>query len=165
MEAELTEMDSIPNHLEVSEDEGADESVPIHIMKERNTKAYKETMSQDIKNIDNYETRKKVNITQWRPIYEVIDKAYIKESNILPDDFIRECKNNPNEPQFISSDVKDNIKRTAMEQSLYAQVVKLRRKDLQFFAADKNKMKQNLNFRVNLQDHNYGLILTQIGLT
>ena len=47
-----------------------------------------------------------------------------------------------------------------MEQSLYAQVVKLCRKDLQFVAADKTKMKQNLSFRVNLQDHNYGLILT-----
>ena len=63
-------------------------------------------MSQDIENIDTYETRTKVNITQWRPIYEVIDEAYIKEPNILPYDFIRECKNNSNELQFISSDVK-----------------------------------------------------------
>ena len=46
-------------------------------------------MGQDIENIDTYETRKKVNITQWRPIYEVIDEAYIKESNNFPDDFIR----------------------------------------------------------------------------
>ena len=73
-------------------------------------KAYKDTMSQDIKTIDTYENIKKVNITQWRPIYEVIDEAYIKESNILPDDFIRECKMNSNEPQFISGDVKNNIK-------------------------------------------------------
>ena len=29
-------------------------------------------MGQDIENIDTYETRTKVNITQWRPIYEVI---------------------------------------------------------------------------------------------
>ena len=35
MEAELTEMDSIPDHLTVSEDGGADEAVPIHIRKER----------------------------------------------------------------------------------------------------------------------------------
>ena len=33
MESELTEMDSIPDHLEVSEYEGADEAVPIHIRK------------------------------------------------------------------------------------------------------------------------------------
>ena len=58
MEAELTETDSIPDHLAVSEDEGADESVPIHIRKERNTKVYKEKMIQYIKNIDTYETRK-----------------------------------------------------------------------------------------------------------
>ena len=89
-ESETTEMDSIPDHLEVSEYEGADEAVPIRIRKERTTKAYKETMIQDIENIDTYETRATVNITQWRPIYEVIDEAYIKECNIFPDDFIRE---------------------------------------------------------------------------
>ena len=33
MEAELTEMDSIPDHLAVSEDECVDEAVPIHIQK------------------------------------------------------------------------------------------------------------------------------------
>ena len=93
-------------------------------------------MSQDIENIDTYENRTKFNITQWRSIYEVIVEAYIKESNISPDDFIRECKNNSNEPQFISSDVKNIIKRMEMEQSLYAQVVKLRRKDLKLVAAD-----------------------------
>ena len=87
-------------------------------------------MSQDIETINTYETITKVNITQWRPIYEVIDEAYIKEYNISPDDFIRECKMNSNEPRFISSDVKNNIKRMATEQILYAQVVKLRRKEL-----------------------------------
>ena len=85
-------IDSIPDHLAVSEDESADEAVPIHIRKERKTKAYNETMGQDIENIDTYETRKKVNTTEWRPIYEVIDESYIKESNIFPDDFIREYK-------------------------------------------------------------------------
>ena len=44
----------------------------------------------------------------------------------------------------------------AMEQSLYAQVVKLWRKDLKFVAADRTKMRLNLSFRVNMQDHNYG---------
>ena len=47
------------------------------------TKSYKETMSQDIETIDTYENRTKVNITQWRPIYEVTDEAYIKESNFF----------------------------------------------------------------------------------
>ena len=36
----------------------------------------------------------------------VIDEAYIKESNIFPEDFIRECKNNSNEAQFIPGDAK-----------------------------------------------------------
>ena len=63
-------------------------------------------MIQDIETIDKYENRRMVNKTQWRPIYEDIDEAYIKESNIFPDDFIREFKKNSNEPQFISVDVK-----------------------------------------------------------
>ena len=52
----------------------------------------------------------KVNITQWRPIYEVIDEAYIEESKIFPGDFIRDCKNNSNKSQFILVDVKNNMK-------------------------------------------------------
>ena len=111
------------------------------------TKAYKETIIQDIETIDTYENITKVNITQWRPIYEVIDEAYIKESNIFPDDFIRKCKMNSNEPRFISGDVKNNIKLMAMEQSLSAQVVKLRRKDLQFVVADKNKSEAGFKFQ------------------
>ena len=51
-------------------------------------------MGQDINNIGNNETRTKFNTTKWRPIYEVIDEAYIEESNIFPGDFIRECLKN-----------------------------------------------------------------------
>ena len=109
MEAELMKMDSITDNLAVSEDESVDEYVPIDIRKERKKKAYKETTRQDINKIDTYENRTKVNTTKWRPIYEVIDEAYIKESNIFPDDFIRECKNNSNEAQFIPSYVRNNI--------------------------------------------------------
>ena len=29
---------------------------------------------------------------KWRPIYEVIDEAYIDDCKIFPGDFIRECK-------------------------------------------------------------------------
>ena len=51
-------------------------------------------MRKDIKNIDTYETRTKVNTTKWRPIYEVIDEACIKGSKMFSDDFIKECKDN-----------------------------------------------------------------------
>ena len=44
MEAELMKLDSRPDNLAVSEYESVDEDVPIDIMKERKTKAYKETM-------------------------------------------------------------------------------------------------------------------------
>ena len=92
MKSELMKMDSRPENLKVSEDENVDEAVPVDIRKERKKKAYKETMSQDINNIDTYEIRTKVNTTKWRPMYEVIDEAYIKESRLFPDGFIRECK-------------------------------------------------------------------------
>ena len=58
MEAEPTKMNSRPENLQVSEYASVDEDVPIDIRKERNTKAYKETMSKYIDNTDNYETRK-----------------------------------------------------------------------------------------------------------
>ena len=92
MEAVLMKIDSILDHLAVSEDESVDEAAPINIGKEGNTKAYKETTSQDINNIDTYETRTKVNTTTWRPIYEVIDEAYIKDSNIFPEDLSENVK-------------------------------------------------------------------------
>ena len=114
-------------------------------------------MNEDIETIDKNDNSKQIfQKTKWRPIYEVIDEDYIEKSNIFPDAFITKCKQCPNEPQNISIDVKNNIKRMAMEQSLYAQVIMFRRKDLKFDAANKN---QNLNFKVNPQDHNYGLIL------
>ena len=37
-------------------------------------------MSKDINSIHTYETRTKLNTTKWRPIYEVIDEAYIRGS-------------------------------------------------------------------------------------
>ena len=46
-------------------------------------------MSKDINNIGTYETRTKVNTKKWNPIYEVIDEAYIKDSNIFSYDFIK----------------------------------------------------------------------------
>ena len=57
------------------------------------------------------------------------------------------CKQFPNEPQNISGDVKINIKRMEMEQSLYAQVIKFRGKDLLFDAADKNKNESKFKFQ------------------
>ena len=48
-------------------------------------------MSKDINNIDTYETRTKVNTAKWRPIYELIDEAYIKGSKMFSGEFINEC--------------------------------------------------------------------------
>ena len=90
-------------------------------------------MDKDIETVEKNENSKQIfQKTKWRTIYEVIDTDYIENSNIFPDAFITKCKLYPNESQFISQDVKNNIKRMAMEQSLYAQVITFRRKDLKF---------------------------------
>ena len=52
---------------------------------------------------------------------------------------MQQCKDNANEGRFIPLKMKNNIKRMAMEQRLYAQVVKLRRKYLKFVSADNKK--------------------------
>ena len=78
MEAEMKEMDLKQGKKAYSEDANVDEAIPIQTGKERTTEAYKETMNQGIKSIDNYENRTVVQKTKWRPIYEVIDEDYIK---------------------------------------------------------------------------------------
>ena len=40
-------------------------------------------MNIDIENINTFEKRNKVNKTQWRKIYEVIEEAYFEESDIF----------------------------------------------------------------------------------
>ena len=104
-------------------------------------------MNEDIETIDKNDNSKKIfQKTKRRTIYEVIDEDYIKNSNIFPDNFITKCKQCPNVPHTISNDVKNKIKPMAMEQSLYAQVIKFRRKDLKFDAADKNKNESKFKF-------------------
>ena len=104
-------------------------------------------MYQDIKFVVKNENSKKiVQNKNWRKIYEVIDTDYIQNSNIFPNAFIKKCKLNTNEPMTISNDVKNNIKRMAMEKSLYAQVIKLRHKDLKFDAEDKDKNSSKFKF-------------------
>ena len=44
-------------------------------------------MNQDIESIDKNDNSKQiVQKTKWRPIYEVIEEDYIKNSHIFPDD-------------------------------------------------------------------------------
>ena len=116
-------------------------------------------MSKDINNIDTYENRTTVNTTKWRQIYEVIDEAYIKGSKIFSDDFIKECKNNSNKAHDIPRKVKNNIKRMAMVQVLYAQVIRIYQKDLKYVATDKNKNEAKFKFQGLSRDHNDGLNL------
>ena len=60
---------------------------------------------------------------------------------------MKQCKDNAYEAQFIPPEVKNNIKRIAMEKLLYAQVVKLRQKYLKCIAANKNKNEAKFKFQ------------------
>ena len=42
----------------------------------------------------------------WRSIYEVIDDSYFGVTKLFPTTFLKQCRNNPNEPQNIPSEVK-----------------------------------------------------------
>ena len=148
METEMKEMNDKLGKNAFLDDDNFDEAIPIQIGKERTPEAYKEKMNEDIGTIDKNDNSKQiVQKTKWRPIYEVINKDYIKNSNIFPDAFITKCKQSPNVPHTISNDVKNNIKSMATEQSLYAQVIKFWRKDLKFDAADKNKNESKFKFQ------------------
>ena len=77
-----------------SEDDNFDEAIPIQIIKEITTEAYKEKMKEDIETIAKNDNSKQiVQKNKWRLIYEVIDEDYIKNSNIFPDDFIKNVNN------------------------------------------------------------------------
>ena len=56
----------------------ASNDTEIDIKEEQKTQAYKETMKNDIGNINKFEKRKKVYTTQWRTIYEVIEPEFLK---------------------------------------------------------------------------------------
>ena len=42
--------------------------------------------------INTFEKRNKVDTTQWRKIYEVIEEDYFIESDMFPDDFIKNVR-------------------------------------------------------------------------
>ena len=86
---ELSGVDSQNDNLVVTEEADVDEAIPIYLIKNPNKQAYKKTIDIDIENIDTNELRIKVNTRKWRPIYDVIDEDYFKESNILSDDFMQ----------------------------------------------------------------------------
>ena len=50
-------------------------------------------------------------IINWRPIYKVIDTSFFVSTKIFPTElFLYQCKNNPNKPQNIPSEVKVALK-------------------------------------------------------
>ena len=71
----------------------------------------------------------------WISIYEVIHNDYFKAVKLFPSEFLNQCKNISNEPQNILNEVKADLKKMALENGLYAQVVMISRRGLD----DKNE--------------------------
>ena len=124
LEAELTgapKETSNTDNSEVAEEKNVDESITAeakainemenYLKDEQNTKSYEDTMNIDIENINTIEKRKSIYTKQWRTTYEVIQPDLFKETDIFPDDFIKKCKDNANEAQFLPLEVKNNINR------------------------------------------------------
>ena len=64
-----------------------------------------------------------------RPLYDVIDTSFFSSTKMFPTNILDQCKNNPNETQFLPSEVKVDLKEKATEQELFAQGVMIRRKE------------------------------------
>ena len=96
----------------------------------------------------------------WISIYEVIDDSYFGVVNCFQ--FLKsQCKNNPNEPQNIPSEVKKGLKRMATENGLYAQVVMIHRRE-----SDDKKEKEktnNITSKYNQQEQNVCSVLIMSG--
>ena len=98
--------------------------------------------------------------TICRPIYKTIDVLGFEEM-IFSQSFLDLYKKNPNENQFLSSDVKKILKIMAMEQGLYTKVVMVCRKG--FYYKKKIIIPRNITYRGSLQDQNSGSILIMSG--
>ena len=72
----------------------------VKMKEDKNTLEYHETLNVDIKNI----ASKKQPF--WRSIYEVIDDSYFEATRLFPSTFLNQCRNNPNEPHNIPSEIK-----------------------------------------------------------
>ena len=81
-------------------------------------------MNIDIENIDNIGNRHKNYTKQWRKSTKLYNKSYLMNMT-FSSEFFKNCKNNVNENHNLTIDVRNNIKRMATEQGLYAQVVML----------------------------------------
>ena len=87
-------------------------------------------MNTDFEDIDKIENTNTHNKTHWRKIYEVIQQEFFEENDIFPKEFLKQWNTNANESHNIQTDFKKKLKRMAMKQILYKQVVMLSWKDL-----------------------------------
>ena len=125
----------------------ASNDMEIDLKEERKTQAYQEKMNIDIEKLSHM--KRETNYIQLNggKYTKLQNQSFFKKSDTFPDYFIKRCKYNANEDINIPLEVKNYIKQIATEQGLYAQVVKLRQKDLKFIAENKNKIEAKFKFQ------------------
>ena len=87
----------------VTEDHEVIGTVYIYEENTQKTSDCDTTMGLYVANIDKNDN----NI--WMTIYEAIYEGYFFKVKLFPREFINICKNNPNEPQNIPTDINNNI--------------------------------------------------------
>ena len=81
----------------------------VLIEEDQKTLEYQKAINVDIENIANKKMFR-------RPIYEVIDNSFFAATKMLSTEISDKCKNNPNQPQNITSEVKVVLNKKDMEQ-------------------------------------------------
>ena len=87
----------------------------VEIESERKTEAYTVTLKIYILNINKIENIHNHHKRHCRTIYKVIQQEFFDETDISPEEFLKYCKNNSNVPFIIPPDIKNDLKKMAME--------------------------------------------------
>ena len=93
-----------------------DDYMNISEKEDQNTVVCQETFKIDVENIDK-------PVRQYGYQYMKLSMLRFSKKRKFYTSFLYLCKNNPNQPQFIPSDVKTVLKILATEQGLYVKVV------------------------------------------
>ena len=113
----------------------------VTIEEESKTLEYQETMDLDIENIASTSQ----NI--WRSIYKAMHDGYFKVVKFFPTEFLNQCKKIRMNLRIHQMKSKQLLKKMALAEGLYAQVVLISRRNLNdfFFKIRQNKLTSKEN--------------------
>ena len=131
METELTESSEInskTDNLAVTDEADVDEAIPIYLKNNEKHKNIRKQWTLVLK-ISTHLKKKQSKYNSMEENLRSYRRSLFGIIWYFPVDFIKKCKDDRNEAQFVPLDVKNNINWMAMEQGLYAWVVIIRWKN------------------------------------